>query len=151
MSERNDLLKAELEAKASQSIVDEWVAQIKNVMAVDEAGRKDAESAVIRASERITDLQNKVGELKIMTEFVNTYMSQSEEGIIVGQKDGSSKVMVSTDRISFISGGREVASISQGVLQIDNGVFVKSLRIGRFVTMQDSLNLDRNLTLYVGG
>lgn len=151
LSERNDLLKAELEAKASQSIVDEWVAQIKNVMAVDEAGRKDAESAVLRASERITDLQNKVGELKIMTEFVNTYMSQSEEGIIVGQKDGSSKVMVSTDRISFISGGREVASISQGVLQIDNGVFVKSLRIGRFVTMQDPLNLDRNLTLYVGG
>ena len=151
LSERNDLLKAELEAKASQSIVDEWVAQIKNVMAVDEAGRKDAESAVLRASERITDLQNKVGELKIMTEFVNTYMSQSEEGIIVGQKDGSSKVMVSTDRISFISGGREVASISQGVLQIDNGVFVKSLRIGRFVTIQDPLNLDRNLTLYVGG
>ena len=151
LSERNDLLKAELEAKASQSIVDEWVAQIKNVMTVDEAGRKDAESAVLRASERITDLQNKVGELKIMTEFVNTYMSQSEEGIIVGQKDGSSKVMVSTDRISFISGGREVASISQGVLQIDNGVFVKSLRIGRFVTMQDPLNLDRNLTLYVGG
>lgn len=151
LSERNALLKAELDAKATQEVVDEWINQVHNLMDIEEAGRKDAEQAAIRASERIAELQNKVGELKIMTEFVNTYMSQSEEGIIVGQKDGSSKVLVSTDRISFISGGKEVASISQGVLQIDNGVFVKSLRIGRFVTMQDPSNPDRNITLYVGG
>ena len=151
LSERNALLKAELDAKATQEVVDEWINQVHNLMDIEEAGRKDAEQAAIRASERIAELQNKVGELKIVTEFVNTYMSQSEEGIIVGQKDGSSKVLVSTDRISFISGGKEVASISQGVLQIDNGVFVKSLRIGRFVTMQDPSNPDRNITLYVGG
>ena len=151
LSERNALLKAELDAKATQEVVDKWINQVHNLMDIEEAGRKDAEQAAIRASERIAELQNKVGELKIVTEFVNTYMSQSEEGIIVGQKDGSSKVLVSTDRISFISGGKEVASISQGVLQIDNGVFVKSLRIGRFVTMQDPSNPDRNITLYVGG
>lgn len=151
LSERNALLKAELDAKATREVVDEWINQVHNLMDIEEAGRKDAEQAAIRASERIAELQNKVGELKIVTEFVNTYMSQSEEGIIVGQKDGSSKVLVSTDRISFISGGKEVASISQGVLQIDNGVFVKSLRIGRFVTMQDPSNPDRNITLYVGG
>lgn len=151
LSERNALLKAELDAKATKEVVDEWINQVHNLIDIEEAGRKDAEQATIRASERIAELQNKVGEMKIMTEFVNTYMSQSEEGIIVGQKDGSSKVLVSTDRISFISGGKEVASISQGVLQIDNGVFVKSLRIGRFVTMQDPSNPDRNITLYVGG
>ena len=151
LAERNAILKAEMEAKASQEIVDEWITQVKNLTAVEEAGRKEAEAAVIRASERISELQNKVGELKIMTEFVDTYMSQSEEGLIVGRKDGSSKVLVSNDRISFISGGKEVASISQGVLQIDNGVFVKSLRIGRFITMQDPNNPDRNITLYVGG
>ncbi|HEP5937557.1 TPA: phage tail protein [Streptococcus pyogenes] len=151
LSERDVLLKAEMETKAAQSLVETWINEIKNLAAVDEAGRKEAEAAAIRASERIVDLQRKVGELKIMTEFVDTYMSQSEEGLIVGRKDGSSKVLVSNDRISFISGGKEVASISQGVLQIDNGVFVKSLRIGRFVTMQDPTNPNRNLTLYVGG
>ena len=151
LAERDALLKAEMETKAAQSLVETWINEIKNLAAVDEAGRKEAEAAAIRASERIVDLQRKVGELKIMTEFVDTYMSQSEEGLIVGRKDGSSKVLVSNDRISFISGGKEVASISQGVLQIDNGVFVKSLRIGRFVTMQDPTNPNRNLTLYVGG
>ena len=151
LAERDALLKAEMETKAAQSLVETWINEIKNLAAVDEAGRKEAEAAAIRASERIVDLQRKVGELKIMTEFVETYMSQSEEGLIVGRKDGSSKVLVSNDRISFISGGKEVASISQGVLQIDNGVFVKSLRIGRFVTMQDPTNPNRNLTLYVGG
>lgn len=151
LAERDALLKAEMETKAAQALVETWINEIKNLAAVDEAGRKEAEAAAIKASERIVDLQRKVGELKIMTEFVDTYMSQSEEGLIVGRKDGSSKVLVSNDRISFISGGKEVASISQGVLQIDNGVFVKSLRIGRFVTIQDPTNPNRNLTLYVGG
>lgn len=151
LAERDALLKAEMETKAAQALVETWINEIKNLAAVDEAGRKEAEAAAIRASERIVDLQRKVGELKIMTEFVETYMSQSEEGLIVGRKDGSSKVLVSNDRISFISGGKEVASISQGVLQIDNGVFVKSLRIGRFVTIQDPTNLNRNLTMFVGG
>lgn len=151
LSERNELLKAEMEAKASAETVEAWITTIKNLTATEAAGRKEAEAAVIRASERVTELQQKIGEMKLVTEFVDTYMSQSEEGLIVGQKSGSSKVLVSSDRISFISGGKEVASISQGVLQIDNGVFVKSLRIGRFVTIQDPTNADRNLTMYVGG
>nr|DAK11230.1 MAG TPA: tail protein [Caudoviricetes sp.] len=151
LSERNELLKAEMEAKASAETVEAWITTIKNLTATEEAGRKEAEAAVIRASERITELQQKIGEMKLVTEFVDTYMSQSEEGLIVGQKSSSSKVLVSSDRISFISGGKEVASISQGVLQIDNGVFVKSLRIGRFVTIQDPTNADRNLTMYIGG
>lgn len=151
LAERDTQLKAEMDTKAAADLVEKWINEIKNLSAVEEAGRKEAELAAIRASERIVDLQRKVGELKLMTEFVDTYMSQSEEGLIVGRKDGSSKVLVSNDRISFISGGKEVASISQGVLQIDNGVFVKSLRIGRFVTIQDPTNLNRNLTMYVGG
>lgn len=151
LAERDAQLKAEMDAKAAVDLVEKWINEIKNLSAVEEAGRKEAELAAIRASERIVDLQRKVGELKLMTEFVDTYMSQSEEGLIVGRKDGASKVLVSNDRISFISGGKEVASISQGVLQIDNGVFVKSLRIGRFVTIQDPTNLNRNLTMFVGG
>lgn len=151
LAERDNVLKAELEAKAALSVVEEWIKEIQNLTAVEEAGRKSAESAITKASERMIDLQRKVGELQTVTEFVNTYMSQSDEGLIVGRKDGSSKVLVSHDRISFVSGGKEVASISQGVLKIDNGVFVKSLRIGRFVTMQDPTNPDRNLTMYVGG
>lgn len=151
LAERDNVLKAELEAKAALSVVEKWIKEIQNLAAVEEAGRKSAEAAITKASERMIDLQRKVGELQTVTEFVNTYMSQSEEGLIVGRKDGSSKVLVSHDRISFVSGGKEVASISQGVLKIDNGVFVKSLRIGRFVTMQDPTNPDRNLTMYVGG
>lgn len=151
LAERDAQLKAEMDTKAAADLVERWINEIKNLSAVEEAGRKEAELAAIRASERIVDLQRKVGELKLMTEFVDTYMSQSEEGLIVGRKDGASKVLVSNDRISFISGGKEVASISQGVLQIDNGVFVKSLRIGRFVTIQDPTNLNRNLTMFVGG
>nr|DAX43934.1 MAG TPA: tail protein [Bacteriophage sp.] len=151
LSERDALINAEMEALATKAIVEQWISEIEKLSDTESKGRKEAEDGIRKASERIIDLQRKVGELQVMTEFVDTYMSQSEEGLVVGRKDGSSKVLVSNDRISFISGGKEVASISQGVLQIDNGVFVKSLRIGRFVTFQDPTNLDRNLTMYVGG
>jgi hypothetical protein len=151
LSERNSLLKAELEAKAAIDVVDKWIQEVKNLSALESRSRAYAEESLTRASERIIDLQKKVGDLRTVTDFVDTYMSQSEEGLIIGRKDGSSNVMISTDRISFISSGKEVASISQGVLQIDNGVFVKSLRIGRYITIQDPTNPDRNLTMYVGG
>ncbi|PEY45961.1 hypothetical protein CN359_31315, partial [Bacillus thuringiensis] len=98
---RDAQLKAEMDAKAAADLVEKWINEIINLSAVEEAGRKEAELAAIRASERIVDLQRKVGELKLMTEFVDTYMSQSEEGLIVGRKDGASKVLVSNDRISF--------------------------------------------------
>ncbi|MBF0844038.1 hypothetical protein IR117_05420, partial [Streptococcus danieliae] len=116
-----------------------------------ERGKKETEQALITASQRIIALQQNMGDMQIRTEFMDTYFSQSQDGLILGKKDGSSAVRVSNDRISFISAGKEVAFISQGVLQIDNGVFVKSLQVGRFRLEQHQQNLDMNVIRYVGG
>ena len=151
LNEKAGIIRAELEAKAAADVVEKWIDELRNVSELEKRNRKKTEDDLVKASERIVELQQNLGELKSVIEFVDTYMSQSEEGLIVGRKDGSSNVLISTDRISFVSGGKEVASISQGVLQIDNGVFVKSLRIGRYITIQDPTNPDRNLTMYVGG
>ena len=78
-------------------------------------------------------------------------MKAGNEGLVIGKNDGSSSVRISDNRISFYSAGQEVAYISNGVLQIDNGVFTKTLQIGRFREEQYHSNLDMNVMRYVGG
>jgi len=41
--------------------------------------------------------------------------------------------------------------ISQGVINIDNGIFTVSIQIGRFRTEQYYLDKDVNVVRYVGG
>ncbi|NYS32920.1 phage tail protein [Streptococcus danieliae] len=151
LNEQAGILIAELEAKASADIVAQWVETVKNQIKETERGKKETEQALISASQRIIALQQNMGDMQIRTEFMDTYFSQSQDGLILGKKDGSSAVRVSNDRISFVSAGKEVAFISQGVLQIDNGVFVKSLQVGRFRLEQHQQNLDMNVIRYVGG
>jgi hypothetical protein len=76
--------------------------------------------------------------------------AEAEEGIIIGTNDNVSHIRVTYDRIAMYSAGEEVMYISQGVIHIDNGVFTKTLQIGRFRTEQHQTNLDINVCRYVG-
>lgn len=151
LNEQAGILIAELEAKASADTVAQWIETVKNQIKQTEENKKETEQALISASQRIIALQQSLGDMQVKTDFMSNYFSQSEDGLIFGKKDGSSAVRISNDRISFVSAGKEVASISQGVLQIDNGVFVKSLQVGRFRLEQHQSNLDMNVIRYVGG
>ncbi|MBJ6745200.1 phage tail protein [Streptococcus sp. 121] len=151
LNEQAGILIAELEAKASADIMAQWIETVKNQIKETERGKKETEQALISASQRIIALQQNMGDMQIRTDFMDTYFSQSNDGLILGRKDGSSAVRVTNDRISFVSAGKEVAFISQGVLQIDNGVFVKSLQVGRFRLEQHQSNLDMNVIRYIGG
>lgn len=148
--ERADLAKAELEAKASFDTVNKWVDELEKEIEARKNGQKASEQSLLDASNRIVGLQQTMGEMKIQTDFVRTYMSQSEDGMVIGRKDGSASVKISNDRISFFSAGKETAFISQGVLQIENGIFTKKLQIGRYRIEQYNLNPDMNVIRYVG-
>lgn len=91
-----------------------------------------------------------LGGLRELKKFIDTYMSSSNEGLIIGKTDASATIKVSPDRISMFSAGKEVMYISQGVIHIDNGVFTKSLQIGRFITEQHYADPDLNVCRYVG-
>ena len=53
-------------------------------------------------------------------------------------------------RISTFSAGVEVMYISQGVIHIENGIFSKTIQIGRFREEQYHINPDMNVIRYVG-
>ncbi len=112
--------------------------------------QEKSESDLIEASRRIELLTTEFGGMKELKTFIDTYMSFSNEGMIIGKSDASSTIKVSHDRISMLSAGKEVMYISQGVIHIDNGIFTASIQVGRFRTEEYYLNPDINVIRYVG-
>ncbi|MCW1021069.1 phage tail protein [Streptococcus anginosus] len=151
LNEKNNIMRAELEAKASLDTVNKWFAAYQEFLRADAAGKAKAEKDLIAATRRVAKIETNLGDMAQRWSFLDNYMSASNEGLTIGKKDGSSSVLVSDNRISFYSAGSEVAYISQGILKIENGVFTKTLQIGRFREEQYHLNLDMNVIRYVGG
>ncbi|HEO2659241.1 TPA: phage tail protein [Streptococcus agalactiae] len=150
LAERARIAETELQAKATLETVNDWVKALQDEIKAREGGQKLSEQKLIDFSNRMIAVQQTIGEMQIRTDFVNKFMSQSEDGLVIGQKDGTSSVRVDNDRISFYSSGKEVAYIAQSVLVIDSGIFTTKLQIGRYRIEQYELNADINVVRYVG-
>ncbi|HFU9792927.1 TPA: N-acetylmuramoyl-L-alanine amidase, partial [Streptococcus agalactiae] len=150
LAERARIAEAELQSKATLDTVNDWVKALQDEIKAREGGQKLSEQKLIDFSNRMVAVQQNIGEMQIRTDFVNKFMSQSEDGLVIGQKDGTSSVRVDNDRISFYSSGKEVAYIAQSVLVIDSGIFTTKLQIGRYRIEQYELNADINVVRYVG-
>lgn len=150
LAEKSQIYEAELAAKATmEQLSDLEKAYGARIKANEEAINK-SEADLIDAGRRIEATVAELGGLRELKKFIDTYMSSSNEGLIIGKNDASATIKVSPDRISMFSAGKEVMYISQGVIHIDNGVFTKSLQIGRFITEQHYADPDLNVCRYVG-
>ena len=124
----------------------------QNFVNANNANRAQAEKDLADASARVTKLENDLNDMSERWNFIDSYMSASNEGLVVGKTDNSSSIMFNPNgRISMFSAGHEVMYISQGVIHIENGIFSKTIKIGRYREEQDLLNPDRNVIRYVGG
>ena len=151
LNEKAGIIQAELEAKASADTLDNWIKAYKDFVQSNETARAQAEKDLISASQRVSNIAKDLGELSDRWNFIDTYMSSSNEGLVIGKNDGSSSMLFSPNgRISMYSAGVEVMYISQGVIHIENGIFSKTIQIGRFREEQYHLNPDMNVIRYVG-
>lgn len=152
LNETNSIIKAELNAKASLDTLNQWVEAYQNFVNANNANRAQAEKDLADASARVTKLENDLNDMSERWNFIDSYMAASNEGLVVGKKDKSSSIMFNPNgRISMFSAGNEVMYISKGVINIENGIFSKTIQIGRYREEQDLLNPDRNVIRYVGG
>lgn len=152
LNEMNFIIKAELDAKASLDVLDQWKQAYQDFVNANNANRAQAEKALADASARVTKLENDLNNMSERWNFIDSYMTASNEGLVVGKTDNSSSMLFSPNgRISMFSAGNEVMYISQGVIHIENGIFSKTIQIGRYREEQDLLNPDRNVIRYVGG
>jgi len=152
LNEVNSVVQAELEAKASLEILNQWVKAYQDFVNANNANRAQAEKNLADASARVAKLENNLSDMSERWNFVDSYMTSSNEGLVIGKTDNSSSMLFSPNgRISMFSAGNEVMYISQGVIHIENGIFSKTIQIGRYREEQDFINPDRNVIRYVGG
>ncbi|MFA9493189.1 phage tail spike protein [Streptococcus sp. E17BB] len=150
LAEKAQVHEAELAAKASMEVLSDLEKAYNAFVKSNGEAKKKSEADLIEAGRRIDLLTTQFGGLRELKTFIDTYMTSSNEGLVIGKNDASSTIKVSHDRISMFSAGKEVMYISQGVIHIDNGIFTASVQIGRFRTEQYHLNADMNVTRYVG-
>lgn len=152
LNEMNSIIKAELAAKASLDVLDQWKQAYQDFVNANNANRVQSEKDLADASARVVKLENNLNNMSERWNFIDSYMSASNEGFVVGKTDNSSSMLFSPNgRISMFSAGHEVMYISQGVIHIENGIFSKTIQIGRYREEQDLLNPDRNVIRYLGG
>lgn len=152
LNERAGIIQAEMEAKASAEILNNWIKTYQDFVKSNETERAAAEKALISASQRVSTIAKNLGELSDRWNFIDTYMSSSNDGLVIGKNDGSSSMMFNPNgRISMFSSGVEVMYISQGVIHIENGIFSKTIQVGRYREEQYHINPDMNVIRYVGG
>ena len=151
LNEKSQILEAEMKAKASMEAFSELEKAYNAFVKLNADSQKKSESDLVEAGRRIELLTTQFGGLAELKTFIDTYMKSTNEGLIIGKNDASSTIKVSSDRISMFSAGKEVMYISQGVINIDNGIFTASVQIGRFRTEQYHLNKDVNVIRYIGG
>ena len=152
LSEINSVMKAELEAKASLATVNQWIKAYQDFVNANSADRAQAQKALADASARVVKLENNLNDMSERWNFIDNYMAASNDGLVIGKIDNSSSIMFNPNgRISMFSAGNEVMYISQGVIHIENGIFSKTIQIGRYREEQDFINPDRNVIRYAGG
>lgn len=152
LNERAGIIQTEMEAKASAEILNNWIKTYQDFVKSNEAERAAAEKALVSASQRVSTVAKNLGELSDRWNFIDTYMSSSNDGLVIGKNDGSSSMMFNPNgRISMFSSGVEVMYISQGVIHIENGIFSKTIQVGRYREEQYHINPDMNVIRYVGG
>lgn len=152
LNERAGIIQAEMEAKASAEILNNWIKTYQDFVKSNETERAAAEKALVSSSQRVSTIAKNLGDLSDRWNFIDTYMSSSNDGLVIGKNDGSSSMMFNPNgRISMFSSGVEVMYISQGVIHIENGIFSKTIQVGRYREEQYHINPDMNVIRYVGG
>lgn len=141
-------MEAELKAKATLEQVSELEKFINNLKQEEADGRQKIIEITKDIEERVKDIEP-IMEYSQKLKFMDTYITQGNGGMIIGKNDSTTKVVVTPDRISFQSGGSEVAYISQRMLHIDNGVFTMSLQLGHYITRAHPRNEYVNATYFV--
>ncbi|NQJ48108.1 hypothetical protein HO554_06125 [Streptococcus suis] len=150
LAEKNTLMQAELEAKASLDTVNNILKQIKDMKAADEATWAKVEKDLITHLQRVIKIETNLGDQAQRWNAVDTFMQVSNDGLSLGKADGSSSMLFSPDgRITMFSSGTPVMYVDKGVIHIDNGIFSKTVQIGRFREEQYHNNPDINVKRYV--
>ncbi|WP_247906770.1 phage tail protein [Streptococcus anginosus] len=152
LNEKNGIMQAELKAKASLDTVNSVLQQLQDFKKADEATWEKSSKDLIAHLQRIVKIETNLSDMAQRWNLVDTFMQISNDGLSLGKTDGSSSMLFSPEgRITMFSSGSPVMYVDKGVIRIENGIFSKTVQIGRFREEQYHLNPDMNVIRHVGG
>lgn len=95
---------------------------------VGEGGQHEADLLALQA--RLEGVIFELGEQVAAFDFVKTHMRLGEEGFEIAEEGSTMKMLLNNNTLSFIDGGKEVASFSNQKFIINQGAIVESLQVG---------------------
>ncbi|MBS4762107.1 phage tail protein [Carnobacteriaceae bacterium zg-ZUI252] len=149
LKEQSSVLKAELEARALLEELNRVKEAYEAYVLAYQEDKYASEEALRNAASRIALLQNNLGDFSEQWNFFKLYANISDDGFILGNNTADTSFRLTDNRISMYSGGAEVMYITQGVLHIDNGIFTKTIQIGRYRFEQYALDADKLVLRYM--
>lgn len=151
LSEQAELIKADLESKASLEAVSEVLEKFQNFQKMTRAEWDKSEKAIIDHLNRIVAVETNLGQMAQKWNAVDSFMQYSEDGLSLGKKDGSASMLISPNgRITIYSNGKPAMYMDGTTVYIENGIFTKSVQIGEFREEPYHLNPSMNVIRWVG-
>ena len=99
---------------------------------------------------RTSSFEQTLGEHSITKKFVDTFMTEADEGLFIHNEAGTQGIRISKDRIDFVSeSDEEIFYISGQNFYIKSGIIVNSFRVGAHEEVR--LNNNSTVTRWVGG
>lgn len=95
---------------------------------IGEGGKHEADLQALEA--RVEGLIFELDEQVAAFDFVKTHMRLGEEGFEIAEEGSTMKMLLNNNTLSFIDGGKEVASFSNQKFIINQGAIVESLQVG---------------------
>lgn len=150
--EKQQLLEAELQAKATKDLSDKMLAEFQAFVQQVNDNRKFDSEQLLSLLQRLALQETNFGKFKNQWNFLDGFITFSDEGMYIGSKESSTSILVANGGITIFSNGSEVASFKEGYMKIDNGIFTRSVQIGMKWRIQPyRLNDDVLAFIYLGG
>ena len=85
LNEKNSIMRAEWEAKASLCTVNQWFKAYQDFVNASAADKERAEKALIAATQRVAKIETNLGDMAQRWNFIDTYMQATNEGLSIGK------------------------------------------------------------------
>lgn len=142
------VLQQELEAAATANELDDFIDRYNEDMESRAKDERASEENLSTALSSISTIEKDLGEMSETWTFIDRFIKNTPEGIVVGNDTTGSYILIKEDRLSFYSNSQEVAFISQNLMEISRGAFVEQIQIAKY-QFEESTN--NHLTIrYVG-
>lgn len=127
-------IQKDIQAKADLTAIDSITKQLMDLS--NNAARIDNNNKELlnQMGNRLVGIVEDLKGLQYRWEDVDRYVSFANEGMVIGSKDGRNKLYANEQGIYLESNGLTGLKLQNGMVTVDNGAFIASLRIGQYIT-----------------